>query len=126
MKTYRRSSLPDFIEYNGKRYVLDASASSVDQPEDGSIRVIVTNPKLRGIKDLHGNPYPSTTFYFLPDGEKQKRRVAFWVHCFMPRTQQWCRQKLANLKNGSDPTIKTETSEETQAKIAALNSVLGR
>lgn len=126
MKTYKRSSLPDYIDYNGKRYVLDASASALDQPEDGSIRVIVSNPRLRGIRDLHGNPYPSSTYYFLPEGEKQKKRVNFWVSCFMPRTQKWCREKLSNLKNGSDPTVKTESYEETQAKIEALKQVLGR
>lgn len=127
MKTFRKSYVPDSIEHNGKTFVMDAYASANNEKPTGDcVKLIVTNSRLRGKTDLHGNPYPSSTYYFIPAEEKQKQRIKFWVGCFMPRTQKWCSAKLHALNNGTDPTLRIESVDESNAKIAALKQVLGR
>lgn len=142
MKTFKRSYLPDSIEYNGKKYVPDHDSSTNIQlgvqlsPRPGSIKVVVTNPRLRGKEDLHGKPYPSSTYYFIPfespeeqqarlDREKdEQERIEFWVKQFMPRTQKYCRETLRSLKNDKQNPL-TDPAD-TPLKIIALKRVLGK
>ena len=50
MKIFRRSHLPNSIQYNGETYALDGSG-------DKSIQVHVLSDNLRGQTDLRGNYY---------------------------------------------------------------------
>ena len=56
MKTFKRTSLPDFIKYNNKTYVLGEETSK-------SIRVEVLSRNLIGVLDNNGFAYkPSVLF----------------------------------------------------------------
>ena len=48
--------------------------------------------------------------------------VQFWVKQFAPRTQKWMKATRKRLRAS---VSSFETTEENQAKIAALNSLLG-
>lgn len=144
MKTFKRSYLPDSIEYNGKKYIPDHDSSTNIQlgiqirPRPNSIKVVVTNPRLKGKTDLHGKPYPSSTYYFIPyeSPEQERERVErekknnehvkFWVSMFEPRTKKWCRDKMRELKNATVNSFNTNEDEPDRIanQIRALQQVL--
>jgi hypothetical protein len=142
MKTFRKSYVPESIEHNGKKYVLDGDSSAnislgvQIRPRDNSIKVVVTNPRLRNKTDLHGNPYPSSTFYFIPyetpeeikarkeQEERDQERIEFWIKMFLPRTKKWCKETLKRLRTEKENPL-TDPAE-TPLKIAALKRVLGK
>lgn len=59
MKTFKRTSLPDFIKYNNKTYALEDETSK-------SIRVEVLSRNLIGVLDNNGFAYKPSVFYFNP------------------------------------------------------------
>ena len=66
MKTFYRTYLPDFINYNGKKYIYFGSKNLNKKP-DKAIIVKVLSRNLRGKTDLHGLPYKPTEWYFIPE-----------------------------------------------------------
>jgi hypothetical protein len=139
MKTFRKSYVPESIEYKGKIYKLDGEvvAALGHQPKPNSIKLVVTNPYLRGKTDLHGRPYPSSTHYFVmyetPEEKKAREereartqeRINFWVSMFKPRTKKWCRETLRNLKSPKAYSLENpDEPDQTAHKIEALRRVL--
>jgi len=140
MKTFKKSYVPDSIEYNGKTYKLDGEVCAAlgHEPKPNSVKLVVTNPRLRGKTDLHGKPYPSSTHYFvlyetpeekqarLTHEAKNKEHVKFWVSMFEPRTKKWCRDKMRELKNATVNSFNTNEDEPDRIanQIEALRQVL--
>lgn len=69
MKTFKRSGMPDAITHNGKVHKLDIEKSHLHGEgksfaKKDCIVVIVSDRRLRGKLDLHGQPYKPTTWIF--------------------------------------------------------------
>lgn len=80
MKTFKKSYLPDSIEYKGKELTLNVDATSkatingrskmcaandLKDIQDKTVCLVeVTNRNLKGKTDLYGQPYKPTTFIF--------------------------------------------------------------
>lgn len=60
MKTINRSYLPEFIKYNGKKYIYG-------EQTDKSIKVLVLSTALRKKTNICGNYYKPTVHYFNPE-----------------------------------------------------------
>jgi hypothetical protein len=80
MKTFKKSYLPDVIEYKGQILKLNAEATAaatlssknkvhaatlLKEIQDKTVCLVeVTNKNLKGKRDLYGNPYKPTVFIF--------------------------------------------------------------
>jgi hypothetical protein len=79
MKTYKKTFLPDFIEYKGKTYHMNSSISSSMQLSKTKAKTVlktikttrvkvviveVLSKNLKGKTDLYGKPYEPTKFIF--------------------------------------------------------------
>lgn len=70
MKIFNRSYLPDSIKYNGKQYMYDAAATAQFEkhphllPFKNCIQVNVLSPRVKGVKDFHGNEYKPQVYIF--------------------------------------------------------------
>jgi hypothetical protein len=69
MRTFKRTYLPDEIESQGKKYLLDLDKTNLKR--DGHsfitkecILVHVLSKNLKGRTDLHGMPYKPTEWVF--------------------------------------------------------------
>ena len=79
MKTFRKTSLPDEIIYNGERYTLDMTTSRLTELSRSNPKTIIERLKRQGTKsvlvqvlsnnlkgktDLYGNEYKPTEWIF--------------------------------------------------------------
>jgi len=78
MKTFKRASLPETIHYNGDDYKVHiASSAAIFNTSDAkrecnkfsshgtkAVLVEVQPSQLRGVSDLHGQPYKPSIFLF--------------------------------------------------------------
>lgn len=70
MKTFKRTYLPEYINYNGKKYIYDAqksaNANMVINFLDlkGCVCVEVLSRNLKGKIDFHGQPYKASKHIF--------------------------------------------------------------
>lgn len=69
MKTFKKSHIPETIEYNGNTYVLNVKLShdfenNVQFVKKDCIKLICENKRLRGKTDLHGQLYKPTIWIF--------------------------------------------------------------
>lgn len=77
-----RTSLPDSITRNGRRYILDRETSATigsSSAPDHSIDVHVLARNLRGRLDLHGKPYQPSRYIFRPENPRYKVLKVFRV-----------------------------------------------
>lgn len=66
MKTIHRANMPDSIKANAKTYTLDIEATHSKTPPTDAICLMLTNNRLRGKRDLHGQPYKPSRWIFTP------------------------------------------------------------
>lgn len=65
MKTIKRYSFENEIKYYGKTYYWNPVSSARNKPSElDSLKVEVYNRNLQGVRDLHGNLYKPSVFYY--------------------------------------------------------------
>lgn len=70
IRTYKKTSLPENVIFNGEKLNFNPSANSIQDARqlktEGKTVVLVEvrNPKLKGKTDLHGQPYTPNLFIF--------------------------------------------------------------
>ena len=78
MKTFKRASLPEQINYNGKVYKVDIELSALysvgrtNKVPNGAIKVEVLSRRLKNRTDIYNRPYKPSIFIFTPIEEKLK------------------------------------------------------
>jgi len=74
MKTFNRASLPEIINYNGKKYKINIEATHAHKEgkkQAGCIAVNVLSTNLKGKRDLRGNYYKPHTFIYMAIGHAE-------------------------------------------------------
>ena len=65
MSTVRRKHFDSPITFRGKQYRVNMDSSIKGRPAPvDSLKLIESNPRLKGKTDLHGNPYKPSIYYF--------------------------------------------------------------
>ena len=79
MKTFKKSYLPDFINYNGEKYTFNATITGATNTSNTTpkkviealkttgkkgVLVEVLSNRLKGVTDLHGKQYKPSQFIF--------------------------------------------------------------
>ena len=143
MKTFKKSYLPDTVNYNGYTLKLNMAETSgpngeryldrhrIRAAEDLKSKgvtvclVACMSNNLKGKTDLHGQPYKPNLYIFsdlsTPEEIQDWRaKVDFWKKLFTPRTKQYIKGVAARERRKNSPEI--IYTEKLQAIKELLNN----
>jgi len=70
LKIFRRTSLPEFINYNGSKYVYLCGKHAYTHNNDNKvIQVDVLSRRAKQATDIRGNDYKPSEFIFIKESE---------------------------------------------------------
>lgn len=76
MKTFKRASLPEQMNYNGKVYKVDIRLSALysigrtNKLPNDAIKIEVLSQRLKQSTDIYNRPYKTSIFIFISDSKK--------------------------------------------------------